>query len=222
MIPRVLVAVLGAIVIVACATIDPPASFTPNEAGAGSSSGETRTCRVIPRTFTGDTTAKLYGAPGGPQAVCVTLKVEVITGATNALVTFCVAGNDLDTAVRQTPRDIDLNPNKCAYCVDVQTNCPTTDGGIIPPCGTSYAPTAGTMRILKLGKNIGDDVWIDVGALVVARVEVLDRDAGTFELQPADCLSADGLTFQGRLVAATCTDDSTECSIANSASSRFP
>lgn len=221
MIARVIVSLLAAIAIVACASIDPPAGFTPNEAGTNPGSGDSRKCRILPRTFAGNATARLYGTPGGGQAVCVSLQLAV-SGASNCLATFCVAGPDLATATRQTARNVGLDPNTCAYCVDVQTNCATVDGGIAEPCNNAYAPTSGSMRIVKLGANPGDDVWIDVGDLTIARIDALDRDAGTFVVEPKDCLTADGLTFQGKLVAATCTDDSTECWIARSASSRLP
>lgn len=219
MIARIAPVLAIAFVLFACASIDAPASFTPPDASTEPlvDAGAARRCgRILPRRFATDATARVYGDPSGPQAVCVSLTLEV-PSANDGIVTFCVAGQDLGTASVGPPRDIGLSSKTCAYCIDVQTNC-TGDAGTGVSCATAYAPVAGSVRIVRLGRRAGEEVWIDVGALVVARVD--DPDAGI--LQPRDCLFADGLTFQGKLVAATCTDDGIECQIANSASSRFP
>lgn len=224
MIARIVAPLFAALAIVACASIDPPAPFTPNEAGASAPLEGNRRCRNLPRAFGDNVPARLYGPPGGPQAVCLTLEVPVPSGG-NGRVTFCVAGTDLSRATKQTPRELGIDRQTCAYCVDIQTNCPSPDAGSSAPCQTSYIPTQGAMvRIRTLGTNVGDDVSVDVGDLVAARIATEDRDAGTFVLDPlsVDCLFADGLTFQGTIVAATCSDDSLECRIANSAASRFP
>lgn len=224
MIARIAAPLLLAAAIVACASIDSPAAFTPAEGGVDPSAPDGSTCsRVLPRAFTSNVTAKLYGAPGGAQAVCMTLEVLSVPNAGPGIVTFCVAG-DLETASVGTPRDIDFDTRTCAYCIDVRTNCRSApDAGLIAPCDTSYAPVSGKMRILRLGKAAGEEIWIDVGAMTLARVRER-TDAGTFVLEPidVDCLAADGFTFRGTLATATCTDDTIECQIANSAAGRIP
>lgn len=227
MIARLGFTTLVAFAIVACASIDPPAAFVPAEAAPDPSITDAATCRPLPRAFSGNARANLYGAPGGPQAICVTIQIIDVPAAGPGLVTFCIAGNDLPKASLRIPRDIESDTRTCAYCIDARTNCKTvSDGGVdevVGPCNTSYVPTKGTLRVMRLGDEANDEVWFDVGDLVFARVRER-TDAGTYVLDPlsADCVSADGLTFQGKLVAATCTDDSIECQIANTASSRFP
>jgi hypothetical protein len=219
-IARILTSLAVALFLFACASIDPPAAFQPPDASDDPSfvdSGARRCGRVLPRRFTTDAVAKIYGDPSGAQAVCVTVGLEV-SGVSNSAVTFCVAG-DLDDVSEGTVRDISPDPNKCAYCVDVRTSCRIADAGT-ETCDNAYAPLSGRVRIVRLDRAPGSPVWIDVGNLVVARV--IRRDDVSFELERRDCLFADGLTFQGKLVAATCTNDTLECRIANSASSRFP
>lgn len=225
MMARIVVPLAVAGAIVACASIDPPAPFTAEEAGVDPAAPDGATCRrILPRTFAGNASAKLYGPPGGSQAICVTLVILAVPQAGPALVTFCIAG-DLSKAASRTPRDIGLDPRTCAYCLDVRTNCRQADGGVSSPCDTSYSPIRGKMRIVSwVDAGAGDEVWIDVGDVTLARIRER-TDSGAFFLEPTDvdCLLADGLTFQGKLEAATsCTEDSIECQIANSASTRFP
>lgn len=221
MITRIVAPLFAALAIIACASIDAPASFVPAEAGTDPSFTAPAPCgRVLPRTITSNANARIYGAAGGPQAICATIDLDVPSGGAGEVV-FCVAGT-LSEATRSTPKDIGLDLDSCAYCLDARTNCDARpDGGAPRTCANSYAPTRGTLRIVRLGENPGDAVWIDVGDLVMLRVE--RRDGGTIELQPRDCLFADGLTFQGKLEAATCTSaDTTECKIATTATQRFP
>jgi hypothetical protein len=205
------VALTVALAFFACASIDPPAPFDKPDAISDLPSTDAGRCgRVLPRRFTTDARARLYADATGPRAICVTLEVDV-SGAGTGQVTFWVAG-DLDDVTVPSVRDIALDNESCAYCVDVRTNC--TDAGP-DTCSTRYAPTSGRVRIVRLGLAVDAEVWIDVGDLAVARVEGID-------LERRDCLFADGLTFQGKLVAATCEADTFECSIANSANDRFP
>jgi hypothetical protein len=201
-----------ALAFLACASIDPPAPFEKPDAVSDPSSEDAGRCgRILPRRFTTNARAMLYDDPAGAQAICVTLELDVI-GAATGQVTFCVAG-DLDDVTVPTVREIGLDSRTCAYCIDVQTNC-APDGGP-ETCVTQYAPIGGRVRIVRLRNAVDEEVWIDVGDLAVAR-----REGTSLEL--LDCLFADGLTFQGKLVLGTCTNDTFECRIANSAASRFP
>lgn len=204
-----------AFAIVACASIDPPAEFVRPDADLDPSlpdGSRAAGCgRALPRIFTADTPARIYGAPGGPQAVCMTFDVSDEPAAGPGLGTSCVFG-DLDD--ESSSHAVGIDPATCTHCVDVRTNCrPSADAGVTVPCATEYLPTAGRMRIVRLSRDAGADVWIDVGGLVLRRVTERDLDAGTFRLEPASCLFADGLTLQGKLVAGTCADDdpSVEC-----------
>lgn len=212
-------ALVVALALFACATIDPPAAFEKPEATTDPSFDDGGPCgQVVRRRVGTGGAARLHGDPAGAQALCVTLDIEV-PGATNSKATFCVAG-DLDDVTVPTVRDVLPNRESCAYCADIQTGCTTTDGGPTT-CDNAYAPREGRVRIVRFGRNTGDDVWIDVGDLVADRL--VQRDGGTPGVEPV-CLFADGLTFQGKVVAATCApgDTSFECRIASTASSRFP
>lgn len=219
MIRRLAFAALAfAFAVLACASIDPPAAFVPPEAGSDPSRADSAPfdrCQVLPRTIASDASAKLYAGDAGAEALCVTL--EIGGGGTTAVV-FCVAGNLANAAVG-TPRDLGPDLSSCAYCLDVQTGC--VDGGTSASCA-SYAPITGKARIVRLERDAGGEVWVDVGGLVVARVE--SRDGGGFFLERRDCLFADGLTFQGIVEPGTCSspDASTACQIASTAASRVP
>ena len=78
---------------------------------------------------------------------------------------------------------------------------------------------------LKVRSNDTDYVFRPHSAFAHLTGLGADREPdAVLVLEPTDvdCLLADGLTFQGKLEAATCAEDSIECQIANSAASRFP
>jgi hypothetical protein len=221
-IARIVPLVVVALVLFACASIDPPAPFAKPDASAdpivGDASSADRCGRFLPRRFATDATARVYGDRAGAQAVCVSLAVEVPSGET-AVVTFCVAGDLDNVTLPTTVRDVSAGLD-CAYCVEARIGCTLGDAGP-ENCTNQYLPTSGRVRIIRLGRDAGDEVWIDVGGLVLERV--IRRDETSFQLAETGCLFADGLTFQGKLVAATCPgSDPIECRIASTAASRIP
>jgi hypothetical protein len=224
MMRRALVVLTVAVGLFACASIDAPAPFDKPDASAdpndSDASSADRCGRFLPRRFATDATARVYGDRTGAQAVCVSLALEVL-GAGTGVVTFCVAGDLDNVTLPTTVRDVSAKAN-CAYCVEAQTGCTIGDAGPLA-CDNQYLPTSGRVRIVRLGREAGEEVWIDVGDLVLARVTRRDETTGTFELERVGCLFADGLTFQAKLVAATCPgSDPIECRIASTASSRVP
>lgn len=215
-----------AFVIVACASIDEPASFTKPDAGKDPSfedAGPFDRCRALERRFVTDVEAKVYTLPSGAQAVCVTLPEIAVPAAGRGALVFCIAGNDLAKVAPGTASDVSPNLATCAYCTNLQTNCAAADASI--ECVTDYAPVAGKARIMRLPTTPGAPVWIDVGGLVFERV-TSRRPDGSFFLEPLDCIVADGLTLQGTLVAASadaCSGfEQVACNIAKTASTRSP
>jgi hypothetical protein len=211
-----------ALLIVACASIDAPATVVPAEAGTETpltDAGPIDRCRVLDRSFVTSARARIYGDAPAPQAVCVTLETAVPGGGTGAIL-FCVAGKLANVTVPDV-RDLKADLTTCAYCTDIQTNCSSADAGLT--CTTSYAPLTGKARIVRLGNAPGEPVWIDLG-FVAARV--VHRDATRIDVERLDCLLADGLTIQGTLErgsTSSCSGvEQTACTIADSAASRVP
>ena len=217
-----LAAIVVALLVVACASIDTPAPFVAQEAGTTTpvaDAGPIDHCRVLDRRFVTNARARVYGDAPAPQAVCVTLETAVPGGGTGAVL-FCVAGNLANVTLPEV-RDLKADLTTCAYCTDIQTNCAVADAGTT--CTTSYAPLSGNARIVRLGNAPGEPVWIDLG-FVAARV--IHRDATRIDVERLDCLLADGLTIQGTLergTTAACTGvEQTACTIADTAASRSP
>jgi len=215
-----------AALLIACAAIDAPAPFVRPEAGAEEAGGDAAAygrCRLLDRQFITDARARVYGEAPGPQAVCVTVQVGVPAAGTGTVV-FCVAGALEDVTVPSV-RELTSDLESCAFCADVQTNCPPFDAGTPGgACATPYAVLAGRARVVRLGRTPGESVWVDIGGLEVARVT--RRDGAEVEVERRDCLFADGLTLQGVLERGSttgCTSlEATACAIASTAASRSP
>jgi len=212
-----------ATLIVACVSIDDPAPFVPIEAGTGLTPppGPYDRCRLIDRRFVTNVDARVYDSGAGAgdaQTVCVSLRTTV-PAAGDGVVAFCVAGA-LDEISLPKIQPVSSSIDTCAYCAYVQTSCTDAGAGAVA-CATSYAAVTGVVRILRLGRAVGEPVWIDLGNLEVARI-----NDGTTNLERRDCLFADSLTLQGILTAgdsSTCVgSDEPACRIATTAATRTP
>lgn len=217
-------ALAASALVFACATIDSPRSFDKPDAAEELpvDAGAYERCRLLERRFVTDVQARVYGDPGGPQAICLTLQLPV-RGAGSGAVVFCVAG-DLQSVAVPSLHELTTDLHECAYCTYMETNCKATEAGTSPTCATPYAVLSGRARIVRLGRIPGERVWVDIGDLELARVT--GRSETQIDVERRDCLFADGLTLQGLLVAAStevCSGvEETACTIARSAASRIP
>jgi hypothetical protein len=217
--------------VAACTTIDPP---RPRGDGAPIDAGDEASeippyarCRRLKPQFDANLPVWLYDVGDGAETLCVSTATFTEDAArAGAVLSFCVAGDLARVAVPSVIEleGINADLRTCAYCTVAYADC-RLSGGISTQCDGAYAVVGGRARIVRLGRTPGEAVWIDVGALEVARI-VRRNGLEVLEVDSEDCLFVDSLTMQGVLERGTipaCSGiQEPVCEIAKSAASRTP